>query len=229
VKIREETVEKVEKKDDGHFLVKTNKAEYEAQTVILCSGARARRLNIPGEDKFEKKGVTYCAICDGPLFPDKDVAIIGGGDAALEAAEFMLRIAKKIYLISIGEIGGYEYLRERVLNQPKIEVLTHTKTLEISGDKFVTGITVSKDGEEKKLDVQAVFVEIGRIPNTEMVKGLVKMDKHEHIVVDKFMMTSVPGIYAAGDCIDLHSYQFVTSAGQAVTALLMAAISKEKQ
>lgn len=230
IKFVEEKVTEIKKLDDGHFNVVTDKAKYETETVIVCSGARARKLKVPGEDKYDKKGLTYCAICDGPLFKGRTVAVIGGGDAALESAEFLLRIVEKIYLITINEkMTGHEYLLERVLGQEKVEVIGNAKTKEILGDKMVTGIKIEQNGKERKIDLGGVFVEIGRIPDSGIVKGLCEIDKDGHIVVDKNCQTSVEDVYAAGDVSDIHEYQFSISAGQAVTALLKAARSIAKK
>lgn len=219
----DETVRDIEQLDDGHFLVVTEKNAYETETVILCTGARARKLNVPGEPEFEKRGLTYCHVCDGPLFKGKDVAIIGGGDAALEAAAGMLRIARKLYLVTINPaMKGKAYLIERVVGQPSVSVVGNAKTVRVLGDKSVTGLVVSQQGKETTLPVQGIIVEIGRVPNSELVKTLCRIDEDGHVIVDKGMATSVPGIFAAGDCGDIHEYQYVISAGQAVTALLKA-------
>lgn len=209
------------KKGEDSFLVRTLTDLFEAKSIILCTGARPRHLGVPGEDKFRGKGVSYCAVCDGPFFKNKVVAVVGGGDAALESAEHLSRIAKKIYLITKNaEMKGYEYLKEAVLKKPNVEVVVNALTKEITGDKVVKSLNCKVNGKSKLLAVDGVFVEIGRVPNTELVKDLVQLDEHGHIVVDKFMNSSVPGFFAAGDCIDAHGYQYVTSAGQAVTALL---------
>jgi thioredoxin reductase len=183
----EEKVTEVKKLDDGHLSVVTEQGTYETESLLICTGARARPLNIPGEKEYANKGLTYCAICDGPLFKGKDIAIVGGGAAALEAADFMLRVANKIYLITINpEMMGHEYLIERITGQDKIEVLGNTKSVEVIGDKMLTGLKVSTNGKARTLDVQGVFVEIGRIPNTEFLKGVVEMDdqsRQKHDVI----------------------------------------------
>lgn len=218
-------VQKLEKLADGHFLVHTEEDAHEAETVIYATGARARHLNVPGEEQYSNKGLTYCAICDGPLFKDKTVAIVGGGDAALEAIDFLLRIAKKIYVLTINpKLIGHEYLVERVEGNEKVQVIGNSKTLEVLGNgKFVTGIKYEQDGQAKTQDVEGIFVEIGRVPNTEPLKGLVNIEADGHIIIDKYAQTSVPGIFAAGDCTDLHGYQFAISGGEGVKALLNAA------
>ncbi|MEK6849258.1 MAG: FAD-dependent oxidoreductase [Nanoarchaeota archaeon] len=219
----DETVTEIRKLPDGHFLVVTDAHRHETETVILCTGARARKLGVPGEAEFDKKGITYCHVCDGPLFKGRDVAIVGGGDAALEAAAGMLRIARKLYLITVNpKLIGKAYLLERVVGQENVTVIVNAKTTRILGNKSVTAIAVEQNGKEKILPVEGIIVEIGRVPNTEAAGKLCAIDSDGHIMVDRDQMTSVPGIFAAGDCADGHEYQYVISAGQAVTALLKA-------
>ncbi|MFC1801220.1 NAD(P)/FAD-dependent oxidoreductase [Nanoarchaeota archaeon] len=212
------------KKKGNNFLVKTSSGDHETQTVILCTGARPRKLGVPGEDKFAKLGVTYCAICDGPIFKDMEVVVVGGGDAGLEAVDFLLNIAKKIYVLQRGpKLIAQKYLVERIQGNPKVEVILNSETKEVVGDKAVTGLKYVQNGEEKELKVKGIFVEIGRLPNTEMVKGLVDMDDHNHVKVSVQCDTSLPGIYAAGDCTNIHEYQYIISGGQGATALIKAA------
>ncbi len=237
IDVNYERVESISK-EDYLFLVKTNKYEYKTETIVFTSGASARKLGIAREEEFAGKGISYCGICDAPLFKKKPVAIIGGGSAALEAADFLLRIASKIYIINItSELGGHEYLRERIVNQDKVELFNSSEVTEIIGHNNVTGIkfrTINKDkkgnknkkpegAKETELKVEGIFIEIGRTPNTDIMKGLVDIDSHGHVIVDKQMAASCPGVFAAGDCADVHSYQFVIAAGQGVTALLNAA------
>lgn len=223
VKVKTETVKQVQKLGDN-FKVITDKGEYETKSIIVATGARPRKLNVPGEEEFTNKGITYCSICDGPLFSGMDVAIVGGGDSALEAVDFMKEIASKIYLIVLGdELGGHEYLQERVKQNPKVEILFNTKTKEILGDEMVSGLKYEQDGEEKQLNVKGVIIEIGRVPNTEAFKDIVKLDEHNHIEIDAQTRTSVEGIFAAGDCASGHEYQYVIAAGQGCMALIKAA------
>jgi len=227
VDVKTETVKTIEKIEDNNFKVITDKADYDTKTVIIATGARARRLGVPGEEKLEKRGVTYCSICDGPLFANKEVAVIGGGDAALEAVDFLKDIVSKMYMLVRGDkFQGHEYLIEKVKDNDKVEVLFSSVTTKILGDKFVEGIKYRQggdDGEEKQLDVQGVIIEIGRVPNTEPFKGIVKIDEHKHIGIDCTTATSVPGIFAAGDCAAGHEYQYVIAAGQGCMALIKAA------
>ncbi len=223
VKVLTETVKEV-KKIKNQFKVITNKNTYETKSVIITTGSHPRKLNVPGENKFEKKGVTYCSICDGPLFSGMDVAIIGGGSSALEAVDFLKDIATKIYLVVRGDkLTGHEYLIEKVKNNNKVEILFNTNTKEILGDSLVTGIKIEQNNKEKELAVKGAIIEIGRIPNTESFKNLVELDEDQHIQVDCQGQTNVPGIFAAGDCASGHEYQYIISAGQGCMALLKAA------
>jgi len=209
---------------NSNFKVISDKGEYDTQTVIIATGARARKLGVTGEEEFANKGVTYCALCDGPLFAGKDIAIIGGGDSALEAVDFMKDIAENIYLVQIKDsFTAHEYLQEKIQNNPKVEVLLKTKTTEILGDKFVTGIKVVTENEERILNVGGVIIEIGRTPNTEPFKDILAIDKNRHILIDCQTRTSIPGIFAAGDCASGLEYQYVIAAGQGCMALIKVA------
>ncbi len=216
-------VEKIVRKGKN-FLLQTNKQDYLTQTVILCTGSHPRRLKVPGEEKFRGRGITYCAICDGPLFKGKEVAVIGGGDSALEAVDFLGKIAKKIHLIVLeNKLKAHEYLQERAKKNDKLKVIYNANTSEIRGDKFVHSLIYRQKGKSKELKVKGIFVEIGRVANSDFVKDLVQLDEHGHIIADCQTFTSVPGIFAAGDCSSVHEYQYVISAGMACTALLKTA------
>ncbi len=222
ISVREEQVTKIAKKGEN-FLVTTDKGRYETQTVIIATGAKPRKLGVPGEDRLAKRGVYYCAICDGPLLGGKDVAIIGGGNAALEAVDFMRNVAKKIYLVNIGDtFNAHEYLVERVRKMGNVTILNNSRTTEIVGKDSVTGMKYEQGGKTKELDVRGVIVEIGRVPNTDFVKGLVDIEEHGHIAINCRTETSVPGIFAAGDCASGHEYQYVIAAGQGCMALIKA-------
>jgi len=224
VKVNAGVIVKRISKKGKNFLIKTNKKDYLTKTVIIATGSRPRELGVSGEQKFKQRGLTYCAICDGPLFSKKAVAIVGGGNSALEAVDFMLNVAKKIYLINIhNKFKAHQYLIDRVKKHKKVTIINKAKTTEVLGDKFVTGMKYEQNGKVKELKVNGVFVEIGRVSNTEFAKKLLKIDEHGHIIVDCQAATSVPGIFAAGDCSSIHEYQYVISAGTACVALLKAA------
>lgn len=218
-----EKIAKIEKIDNG-FKVSSDKGSYEAKTVIIATGSHPKKINVPGEKEFFNKGVTYCSICDGPLFSGKAIAIIGGGNSALEGVDFTKNIAKKIYVInSTKEFNAHEYLIEKVKSYENVEIIHEAKTTAISGDKFVSSITCEKQGKENKLAVEGVIIEIGRTPNTAFVEGFLNLDEHKHITVDCQTNTSVEGIFAAGDCSSVHEYQYTIAAGQGCIALLKAA------
>ncbi|MBM3309614.1 MAG: thioredoxin-disulfide reductase [Candidatus Altiarchaeales archaeon] len=231
VKVVNETVVKVERLASG-FKVFTNKKQYESRTVIIASGSKPRKLDVPGEDRLAKKGVAYCSICDGPLFSGMEVAIIGGGNSALEAVEFMKDIASRIYLLVLeGKLSGHEVLQEKARANPKVEIIHNARAKEIVGDEFVSGVKYEEAGSQKKVDVKGVIIEVGLVPNTEVFKGLVELDEHGHIKIDCNGATDVPGVFAAGDCASGHEYQYVIAAGQGCMALLSAAkyLSKLKK
>ncbi|MFQ5717372.1 MAG: NAD(P)/FAD-dependent oxidoreductase [Nitrospinales bacterium] len=219
------------KKHKSGFRVTTKDGQHHfGKTVIVASGKIPRKLNVPGEDKYKNLGVTYCATCDAPLFPKKDVAVIGGGNSALDATLQLIKIAKKIYLINITEaLGGDAVMREKVEKSKKVEILNNTKTLEILGDKFVTGIKVETEGQEKTLPVSGVFIEIGSIPSVGFIKDLVELNERNEIVIDRRNMTSVPGIFAAGDVTDVLEKQVIVAAGEGAKAAIHASEYLEKQ
>lgn len=209
---------------NGGFRVISAKGGYETKTVIIATGSKPRKIGVPGEEEFANKGVTYCSICDGPLFSGKDIAVLGGGNSALEGVDFTREIARKIYLINIGkEFNAHEYLVEKVTSYKNVEIINESKTTRILGDRFVTGLEYERAGVLHRLDVHGVIVEIGRIPATEFLAGFLEMDEQKHILIDCQSRTSVEGVFAAGDCASGLEYQYVIAAGQGCIALLKAA------
>lgn len=210
------------------FEVKTDlNNTYQSKSIILAAGARRRKLNIPGEERFEGKGVAYCSTCDAPLFSGKKVAVIGGGNAGLEAVQDLFPYASEIILLEYGEnLKGDPVTQEEIKKNPKLrEIIFNTQTIEVLGDKFVTGLKYKdrKTEEEKILELDGIFVEIGSIPNSEMIKDLVDLDKYGQVIIDsKHATTSHPGIFAAGDITDDPYKQNNISAGDAVKAALAA-------
>ena len=220
------------------FEVQTDKgSKYQGKTVIVVAGARRKRLGVPGEKEFEGRGVAYCSTCDAPLFSDKKVAVIGGGNAGLEAVQDLFPYASEIYLLEYGGVlKGDPVTQEAIKESPKLkDIILNAQTLEIIGNKMVAGLKYKdrKTGQEKTLAVEGVFVEIGSVPNSEMVKDLVALDKYGQIVIDsKHASTSQTGIYAAGDITDDPYKQNNISAGDAVKAALAAynyLLKKDKQ
>ncbi|OIO38810.1 MAG: hypothetical protein AUJ75_02280 [Candidatus Omnitrophica bacterium CG1_02_49_10] len=200
--------------------VNTEKGSYTARAAIVASGRRTRGLNIPGEKEFKNRGLTYCATCDAPFFGDKSVAVIGGGNAALDAALQLVRIAKKIYIVALKPaLEGDEIMLEEVRSNPKVEVITGADTKEIFGEKMVKGLKYEREGKAERLDVEGVFIEIGSVPNSDFVKD-VKLNDAGEIIVDKFNRTNIPGVFAAGDVTDVPEKQIIVAAGEGSKALL---------
>lgn len=217
-----EEVVGIEKIDDK-IRIKTNKDIHETKTVIIASGAKPRTLNVPGEVEFKNRGVTYCATCDAPLFADMDVAVIGGGNSALDATLQLTNIASKIYLINKNPVfQGDEVMLEKVKESSKVTILYNTRTVEIIGDKMVKDIRVETDGEEQVLKVQGVFIEIGYVPNSEIASNLVKRNERREIIVDSHNRTNVLGVFAAGDVTDVPQKQIIIAAGEGAKACLSA-------
>lgn len=206
------------------FEVETSDGEkYQSRIIIFAAGSRRRKIQIKGADEFEHKGIVYCASCDAPLFRDKDVAVIGGGNAGVEAAEQLISYAKSIRIFEIGpEFKADKSTQERVFKNPKITTHTNAEVIEVKGDKLVSGLVWrdKKTGKTEEIPVQGVFVEIGSIPNTEAVKDLVKMNEQGEIIIDhKTSRTSVEGIWSAGDATDQPYKQNNISMGDSVKAL----------
>ncbi|HEY4524356.1 MAG TPA: FAD-dependent oxidoreductase [Candidatus Paceibacterota bacterium] len=215
-------VEKVERAG-GNFEIQAAGETFVAQTVLITTGAARRKLTVPGATVFEQKGITYCATCDGPMFADKNVVVIGGGNAAFETVLQLLAYAKNITLLHHGaKFKADEITVDKVLAQAKIKIITNAETVEIKGDKFVKSL-VYKDkltGEIKELPIEGVFVEIGLIPTTDFAKGLITLNQYGSIIVDpKNQRTSAIGVWAAGDCTDGLYHQNNIAAGDAVKAL----------
>lgn len=215
-------VESVSKLPDG-FAVKTTAGEFKSKTVLITTGSHRRKLTIPGAKEYENKGITYCASCDGPMFADKDVVVIGGGNASFESAAQLSAYCKSVTIIQRApEYRADPVTVEKVLSKPNVKGVTGTELLEVKGDKFVNAIVykIVATGEVVTLPTAGVFVEIGLLPSTDFIKDLVKLDSHNHIVVDpRTQQTSVPGVWAAGDATDGLYHQNNIAAGDAVKAL----------
>ena len=222
-----ELIQKIENilvnKSPAGFKITSTKNTYEAKTILITTGSNRRKLSIPGAATFENKGVTYCASCDGPLFADADVAVIGGGNAAFESAAQLLAYCKSVTLIQRGaEYRADEITVKKVLSHPKMRAITNTELIEIKGDKFVSSIIYLDKNTNKNVDlpVTGIFVEIGSMPNTTFLDGLVALDPIGHIVVDpRTQQTSRQGIWAAGDVTDGLYHQNNIAAGDGVKAL----------
>ena len=213
-------------KTNNHFSIKTTAGnQYQALSLILAFGKTPSNLNVPGEKEFTGHGVSYCATCDGPLFKNKTVAIIGGGNAALESADYLAQICQKVYLIHRrNEFRGEEVLVQRIKALKNVEILLEKVITKISGEKFVKAIEIEDVNSKKKeeLSVDGIFVEIGHTVNAQAIKDLVKLNENKEIIVDADCQTSEPGIFAAGDVTNLKYKQIVISAGEGAKAALSA-------
>jgi len=221
--IEEGRVEMLEKTADGFRITTAKDIVFEARAVLIASGASRRKLQVPGADTFENKGVTYCASCDGPLFADQDVAVVGGGNAGLETAAQLLAYAKSVTLIHRhSSLKADPITIEKVLAHPNMKVLYNYEPIEVTGEKFVNGLVAREraTSETITLPITGVFVEIGVMPSTGFAAGLVDLDPVGRIVTDpKNQHTSIEGIWAAGDCTDELYHQNNIAAGDAVKAL----------
>jgi alkyl hydroperoxide reductase subunit F len=225
--VKVEVGKKVERllRVDGGFEIKTDRGEtYQAKAVIVATGKRPRQLNVPGEKELLGRGVTYCAICDGPLFADVKVAVIGGGNSALEAADDMVKIADHVYLVSLTPLTGDPILIDKLKSAKNLTIFLEHEVLEIKGKNSVEGIKIRdlKSKKEKELEIGGIFVEIGLIPNSELVKELVTLNRLGEIKVDCGSETGVPGFFAAGDVTSVPDKQIVVAAGEGAKAALQA-------
>jgi alkyl hydroperoxide reductase subunit F len=209
------------KRIDDKIVVKTDKGAYESRTVIIASGKRSRQLDIPGEKEFKNKGLTYCATCDAPFFAGKNVAVIGGGNSALDAALQLMRIASHVYLVNIAaRLTGDPVMIEKVQGAPDtVSIMNNAKVLSITGDRMVKTLSIAREGSIEGLPVEGVFVEIGLIPNSRFIPDVAKNSFGE-IRVDSSNRTNIPGIFAAGDVTDVQEKQIIIAAGEGAKAAL---------
>ncbi len=216
--------EKVENAGGGWKVFTKEGKVFETKTILVTTGSVRKKLGIPGEQEFDGKGVVYCSTCDAPIFKDKSVAVIGGGNAGLEAVVDLLPYANNVHLLEYNDtLKGDPLTQDKIKKNPKVTILTNAKTIEIAGDKFVTGLIYEdrKSGEKKEIKLAGVFVEIGAYANVGFLKDLVRLNNLGEIVVDhKTQQTSQPGIWAAGDASDVLYKQNNISAGDAVKAVL---------
>jgi thioredoxin reductase (NADPH) len=202
-------------------LIETPSGIYEARTVIIATGAHPRKLNIPGELKLTGRGVSYCATCDGALYRGKKVAVIGGGDSAVEEALFLTRFAEKVYIVHRrDQLRAQKIIQDRAFKNPKIEFIWNSVPQEILGNDAVEGVLLYNKvtKERQELAVDGVFVYVGIIPNTELLEGKINLDNRGFILTDETMHTNIPGVYAAGDVVHKVLRQVVTAAADGAIA-----------
>ena len=221
-----ERVVKIERLEDGTFLLETHRGKrYLAETVILAFGKTPKRMNVPGEDEYDGRGVSYCTICDGPLFRGKNTVVVGVGDQGLEAVALLAGLCPKVYYVTPTKLFGDEELIARIASAPNVEVLEEHEPVRVLGDgRKVTGLVVrnKKTGEERTLQVEGIFVELGYEARTEFVKHLVDLNENGEIITGKLGETRTPGLFAAGDVTDIPFKQAVISAGDGAKAALAA-------
>jgi thioredoxin reductase len=204
------------------FEIKTKKGTYQTRTVLVATGANRRKLGIIGAKKYDGKGIVYCATCDGPLFADRDVTIIGGGNSAFETAIQLLAYCKSVTLLNRkDEVRADPITVKKALSNPRMKVILNATPEEIKGDKFVTAIVYKNEKNEKiELPTDGIFVEIGHTPSTGYVKDLIKLDENGHVITDpKTQRASLTGVWAAGDCTDGLYAQNNIAVGDAVKAV----------
>jgi thioredoxin reductase (NADPH) len=205
------------------FTVKTDTAEYQARAIIVATGASAKWLGLPNEERLKGRGVSACATCDGFFFKNKNIVVIGGGDTAMEEATFLTRYANHVTLIHRRDtFRASKIMQDRARKNEKISFLMDSEVVDILGDNAVTGVRVRnvKTGEETTLDTEGVFLAIGHQPNTELFKGILDMDRAGYIVPKEHTMTNIPGVFAAGDVTDHRYRQAVTAAGDGCRAAI---------
>ena len=207
------------------FAVKASSAPYESKAVVIATGVSPRQLGVPGEDKFNGRGVSYCATCDGFFYRDKTVVVVGGGDAAVEEAIFLTRFASKVYLVHRrNELRAAKIAQERALQNPRIEFVWNSIITEVLGEDHVTGVRtkILSNGEEAILPADGVFTYIGNVPKTQLFAGQLELDEQGYIVTDRSMHTSVPGVFAAGDVQERVLKQVATAVGTGAIAAMEA-------
>lgn len=209
---------KLEPKGD-HITICTESSCIDAKKVILSMGVKRRRLGVPGEDRLSGRGVGWCAVCDGAFFRGQNVAVVGGGNTALEDALYLSELCPTVYLlVRRNELQGQQVLQQRVLQKENIKILFETNVKEIQGDNKVSGLLVNEKGEEKTLDVSGVFVAIGLSPDKSLYEGVADTDPAGYIVAGEDCRTSVPGLFAAGDIRTKEIRQIVTALADGAVA-----------
>ena len=215
----------LEKKDDFIEVKLENGAVLKSKTVILALGARWRNVGVPGEQEFKNKGVAYCPHCDGPIFEGKRVAVIGGGNSGIEAAIDLAGIAKHVTVLEfMPELKADQVLQDSLYKLPNVTVIKNAQTKEITGTDKVNGITYidRATGEEHHIELEGVFVQIGLVPNTDWLEGIVERNRFGEIIVNERGETNIPGVFAAGDCTTSPYKQIIISMGSGATAALSA-------
>ncbi len=211
------------RKEDGVFETELEDGSvFKSYSVVIATGGSRRKLGVEGEEQFSNKGVAYCAVCDGPLYQGREVAVVGGGYAGTEAAVYLSDIAEKVYVLSrSGKLKGEEITINEVLEAENVEVVREATVKEFYGDNLLEGVKINHKGEIRDLEVEGAFIEIGTVPNSD-ITNLVETNDSGYIKVDENRETSTTGLYAAGDVTNKGAQQLVVSAGQGCQAALNA-------
>jgi len=223
--IREfQPVREVDVAADGAKVVRLESgAELTAPALIMAAGGLPRRLDVPGEEELAGRGVSYCAVCDGAFFRGQDLAVVGGGDAALEEADFLTRYASKVTVIHRrDQFRAQPVLQERARANPKIEFVLNAQVREIAGDEAVRAIRYVQDGEERELPVGGVFIFVGFVPNSDLIRPHVDHDAVGYLVTNRDLQTSIDGLWAVGDVRSQLTKQIATAVGDGTTAAVAA-------
>lgn len=225
IEIKNTPIKEITRKDKDFILVDSADKEYCAKAVILASGAQPKKINVPGEDKLAGRGVSYCAVCDGPLFREKDIVVVGGGDRAVEEAIFLSRFAKSIKLVHRRDsLRAAKILQDHLKQNPKICVVWNSAVAEILGDNKVEAVKIKdvKTGKESLINCQGIFLAIGVTPNTQFLNGIIKTDDNGYIITDENLMTSQEGMLACGDCRRRPFLQVITACAEGALAAFSA-------
>lgn len=217
-------VTRLDKVNGGFEALSENGDKYQAKVAIFAAGKKPRKLDVPGEMEFLGKGVSYCAVCDGPIFAGQKVAVVGGGNSAVTAVLDMINIAQHVSLVSLAPLAADPILVHKLPEAKNLSIYTGHQVVRIEGEEFVRAIAIKDlaSGEEKRLEVTGVFVEIGLAPNSEPVSHLVKLNRLGEVPVSCYCETTMPGLYAAGDVTDVPDKQIIIAAGEGAKAALQA-------
>ena len=210
---------------EGQKVIRTTEGDFMARAVIIAGGSERYKLDVPGEEEFTGKGVSYCATCDGAFFREQPVAVVGGGDAAITEALHLAKFASRVTVIHRrDQLRASRILQEKAFSQPKIEFRWNSIVEKIEGKDLVKriGLRQVKTGEESALEVAGIFISIGLKPNTDYLEGILPLDVTGHIITDEKMETKIPGIFAAGDIRHNSARQAITAAGDGATAAIYA-------
>ena len=215
-------VSRLDKVDGGFEAITGEGEKYQAKAVLFATGKKPRKLNVPGEEELTGRGVTYCAICDGPIFAGQRVAVVGGGNSALEAVLDMAKIAEHVDLVSLTPLTADPVLVNKMKDIKNLTQYIEYQTERIEGQELAEGMVIKsiKSDEAKHLDVTGIFIEIGLIPNSDPVKDLLQLNKLGEVPVSNYCETTVPGLYAAGDVTDVPEKQIIIAAGEGAKAAL---------